>query len=228
MTACRKNLLTGTAAAAMLALAGTSAFAADAPRTYNPPPQQQPAPVAQQVPADWAGFYLGGHGGYAWGDADWTTATPGHDIDGGLGGIHGGYNWQSGNLVAGLEADISGGDVSGSSACVGTCSTELDYLGSVRGRLGWANEVFHIYATGGFAYAGGSVTDTVAGYSEDINPVGGVVGGGAEYKISDALSTRLEVLHYMFEDEDVNGGAENVELDATVARAGLTWHFNTY
>ena len=49
---------------------------------------------AQQV--SWTGLYLGGHLGGGWGSFDDL------DLDGLVGGIHGGYNLQNGNIVYGI------------------------------------------------------------------------------------------------------------------------------
>ena len=89
-----------------------------------------PAPVASYAPAPvftWTGFYLGANAGYGWGEAD---ASP--DVDGFLGGLQAGYNWQgAGPLVFGVEADIQYADVSSS-------VFTLDYFGTVRARIGYA------------------------------------------------------------------------------------------
>ena len=76
------------------------------------------------------------------------------DLKGFIGGGQLGYNWQFTNWVAGLETDLQGiahHDESGSFftvvpqpafpafplASAATVSRSLDYLGTVRGRLGW-------------------------------------------------------------------------------------------
>src|SRR5439155_3708575 len=94
-----------------------------------------PRGPAYQQPLSWSGFYVGLNGGYSWGGADTdlsvatsarvrrftlggtllsdtTTAGPSFftsgssDVDGWLGGIHTGYNVQSGQWVFGIETDI--------------------------------------------------------------------------------------------------------------------------
>ncbi len=59
----------------------------------------------------WNGFYLGLTYGYATGWADVSSRGSAFDIDitGGNGTAFAGYNWQFGNAVAGLEADIGTG-----------------------------------------------------------------------------------------------------------------------
>jgi len=50
----------------------------------------------------WAGPYLGGNLGYAWGSVDNNPTKP----SGFAGGVQAGYNWQNGPWVFGVEGDI--------------------------------------------------------------------------------------------------------------------------
>src|ERR1700710_645476 len=86
--------------AAALIAAGwtTSAKASDLP--YG---SRAPYTVNQPLNAySWAGPYLGGNIGYAWGSVDRNPTNP----SGFVGGVQGGYNWQTGPWVFGLEGDI--------------------------------------------------------------------------------------------------------------------------
>ena len=73
------------------------------------------APLAPAViPYNWTGFYVGANVGYAWGPWNASASqiifdpSTTHDpkVDGWLGGLQAGYNWQSGRWVFGLEGDI--------------------------------------------------------------------------------------------------------------------------
>ena len=110
----RKLLLAGTAIAVVMA-AG-SAGAADLSRpVYKAPP---PIPVFS-----WTGWYVGVHVGGAWGTKEWsdpitfdgfaTTTSPdatlnNYGVNGFLGGLQIGYNYQSGPWVWGVEARPAG------------------------------------------------------------------------------------------------------------------------
>lgn len=104
-----------------LALVGlaAAASAADVPARVS-------APAPAFVPAlSWAGFYVGAHGGYGWGDKEARVGSNccvvfpldltnrvfprsiGARRDGPAGGAQAGYNIQVGRYVAGLEADVS-------------------------------------------------------------------------------------------------------------------------
>jgi opacity protein-like surface antigen len=165
----KAQLLAGAAIAALIA-AGP-ALAADLPL-------KAPPPVVAAW--NWSGFYIGGHGGYGWGRSPQTDISdpfftgkfptfnvPGFDPKGFLGGVHAGANWQTGSIVAGLEADLSFTDIRGSSLSIPTPdvspfatstgsaahSGTFDLLGSGRARLGYlVSPNVLLYGTGGLAW----------------------------------------------------------------------------
>jgi opacity protein-like surface antigen len=116
----RQGFRTGIAGLAASALAAGAAGAADlavqAPVYKAPPP-----PVSS-----WAGFYVGGHGGYAWDSTAANAPTLPQSLQqdnaqlgnldahpkGGIFGGQAGYNWQFGSIVAGVEGDYSAADLS--------------------------------------------------------------------------------------------------------------------
>ncbi len=89
-------------AVAFLGIIG-SAVAADI-RPAQPMFMPAAAPVAQ----GWSGFYIGANGGGGMGTGSSAFAigavpfaTVSNSLSGALGGVHGGYNWQSGAVVYG-------------------------------------------------------------------------------------------------------------------------------
>ncbi|HKM55194.1 MAG TPA: hypothetical protein VJY33_17425 [Isosphaeraceae bacterium] len=124
----KKLLLTGVA---FTALVTGSAMAAD---------QAAPAfrrPVLVEAPFSWSGFYIGIQGGAGWGATDLnqtsvavsglgfpTPATPvtnfesaSYPLNGWHGGGTAGYNWEIGQLVLGVEGDISAANINGRGNC---------------------------------------------------------------------------------------------------------------
>src|SRR3954466_13943501 len=95
----RRVLLTTTA---LLAVAATTAVAADLPRAM---PAKAPAYVP--VGYNWTGFYVGINGGYGWGRSRWSSFGASADPAGGMIGGTVGYNWQAmgSPWVFGLEGD---------------------------------------------------------------------------------------------------------------------------
>ena len=80
------------------------------------PLKAPPLPVAVY---NWTGFYVGGNVGYSWGHSSTTTTfydgntgtllsagAAGFNMDGAIGGVQAGYNWQRDKWVFGIEADI--------------------------------------------------------------------------------------------------------------------------
>ncbi len=181
-----------------------SANAADMYRAPDGPGGYKDGPY---VPvAVWTGFYVGVNGGYGWSEYSDQLAGAGYfggvAPAGGFGGGQIGYNWQGilhPHLVLGVEADIQGSGIkdSGTDKFNNTYSSELDYFGTVRGRVGYAVDRALVYFTGGFAYGGVK--------NENVLPAGGplvydisrtatgyVLGGGLEYKITPAWSVKGE------------------------------------
>ena len=92
-----------------------------------------------------------------WGNSDWDAATgsSSHDTSGALVGGTIGYNYQVGQAVFGIEGDIDWTNIRGSSSavpCTTSCETSNSWLGTVRGRIGYAFDRFMPYITGGVAF----------------------------------------------------------------------------
>lgn len=198
------------------------AFAADLPMA-PPPPVEAPA----YVPAfTWTGFYVGANAGYAFGQADIDEAVSEVDeADGFVGGGQVGYNYQFGNFVLGAEADLS---YFGLEAEDGDFGLEANWLGTIRGRVGYAFDRLMVYGTGGVAFSdiGYAVPDTGDGDDDDDTQIGWTVGGGVEGMITENISAKLEYLYVNFSDEDQFG--EETDLDAHVIRAGLNYKFSGF
>jgi outer membrane immunogenic protein len=163
-----------------------------------------PAPVTS-----WEGWYIGLNAGAAWQNATWgydgivespsdRSWRPSGAKVGFIGGGQIGYNWQRGNFVYGLEADISG--LTGKATAPplfppagskgNALEARISWLSTFRARAGWlVNLNTMVYATGGLAVGGVNDTLAVNGLSASGNAiksasktrVGWTVGGGIEY-----------------------------------------------
>jgi outer membrane immunogenic protein len=197
----------------LLATAGGLAMApgAHAADMQLKAPAFQPPP-----PATWTGWYIGAHAGVNWQQANsinnysTTSANVAHtDGSGFIGGGQIGYNWQHGNSVFGLEGDISwlGGGGSASTASSGkignAVSNKVDWLSTVRGRMGLAVGDTMVYATGGVAFGHAtnsqspfetSIGNVLHTKSEAKTKVGWVVGGGIEHMWDQHWTVGLEGL----------------------------------
>jgi outer membrane immunogenic protein len=248
-----KSLLLGAVA---LAIYSTSALAADLPSRAAPPLYVEPPAFT------WTGIYAGANAGYAFNghQSDTITAndaiaapglaggfvapyTSNHD-SGFTGGLQIGYNYEfehafgTGGLVVGVETDAAYTGLSNESDTFGTAGDDtrfrsrLDYVGTLRGRLGYAFGNFLVYGTGGLAYGGvtNSTSISAAGAtiysgSQDQIHAGYAYGGGVEYALpvdsfvnffhTSAVSIKAEYIHY-------NLGTSSYYVPATIAASSFT------
>jgi outer membrane immunogenic protein len=182
-----------------LAAAG-GAQAADLPtKMQGPPVFVPPAP-------SWEGLYVGLNAGAYWHHSDYNNAI-GYDSStnntGFIGGGQIGYNWQHGNFVYGVEADISGltgsGNAShGTTSIAKSITTRINWLSTFRGRFGLAVNDTMAYVTGGLAVGG--VKNELINFSgpttksESKTRVGWVIGGGIEHMWTRNWTVGLEGL----------------------------------
>ena len=225
----KRILLAGVGVLALASLAN----AADLPRqmyTKAPPPMVAPY-------YNWTGFYLGINGGGAWGTSNWSS-TGDFDVSGGMIGGTIGYNWQTGPWVFGLEGDVDWASVKGTTNNVGClgggCSSENTWLGTARGRVGYAFDRWLVYGTGGAAIADLKDTYTSPTFAFVAAPGattwGWTAGGGVEYAVADHWTVKAEYLHVGFGNRTVDnlstfgyGLVFKDRLD--IARVGINYKF---
>ncbi|HUS56292.1 MAG TPA: outer membrane protein [Thermohalobaculum sp.] len=188
--------------------------------------------TASASPFEFAGFYAGAHAGYSDASADFSTGAL--SDKGSMGGLQAGYNFVNGNLLWGIEADISltGADPKGAcpfNAGV-TCEVQSGPMGTLRGRLGYAMDDWLIYVTGGAA-ASRFELNTVAPGGQDSGLHGWTIGIGAEYLLGDIVGVTLE---YRYMDFGGFGGIESelrdptgadIDVDMHVIMGGINFHF---
>jgi outer membrane immunogenic protein len=212
------------ASAGVLALGLVSASAADLPR-HRPMPAKAPVYVPPPV-WNWTGFYVGLNGGGGFGRSDFSAPFPtgSFDTSGGLVGGTLGYNYQMDNVVLGFEGDIDWSDIRGSAACAGTnCETRNNWLGTARGRLGYAFGDFMPYVTGGLAV--GDIKSSIAGVGDtDETKAGWTAGGGIEAHISGPWSAKLE---YLYVDLGRGGSVlgSDSKFQTNIVRVGVNYKF---
>ena len=165
----------------------------------------------------WIGPYLGGNLGYEWGSTSNNPTRP----SGIAGGIHGGYNWRSGQFVFGAEADIQ---LAAANDTFAPWKFSNPWFGTVRGRAGYAMGSLLLYGTAGLAF--GELSGQTFGLvSESHTNLGWTAGVGAEAAIYGRWSAKIE---YLFVDLASGTfavtGASN-GLSANIFRAGVNYHF---
>ena len=233
-----RTLLLSSAALCAISISST-ALAADLPETIIP------ETIIPDVSAhNWGGIYLGVHlgigglitdGTFEASDESTSDAVNNGALSnmGPLVGAQVGWNFQNGNAVFGVEGDISLFDIDKTredqSNSTGA-EYDNDYLATIRGRVGWADDDTLIYMTGGVAFMGGTYTHESDSISVDA--VGGVVGMGIEWAATSRTSVKVEGLYLFFDDStslatlpDADSGDFFEFEDAVVARVGVNHQF---
>lgn len=219
----------GGIAVALLAGAAACGPAAAADLGGGPPQAWQPVAQARS-PYNWTGLYLGATYGYASGTTTVTSPLGGFDLDqsGGMGTIHGGFNYQAGQIVLGMEVDVGGLGTHGGSAGlgVGNVTSDLNWTASVRGRAGYlVAPALLVYATGGAAWADFDITANGVKQAQTFS--GFQLGGGAELKLDHNWSVRVEYIYTGLGAEQIDhaGLVNTYEPDLHTVRAGLSFKF---
>ncbi len=157
-----------------------------------------------QAGADWNGIYVGGHVGGAIGEAFFDSDTITQSDAGALAGLQAGVDFDQGNFVWGIVADISFTDVEieeypNSSDHV----WKPEILASVRGRIGMkfgADQSTLLYGTGGIGIINGQLTSSSASQTSRETVYAPVVGIGVEHKVGPGWSVFAEGLAYLADD----------------------------
>jgi opacity protein-like surface antigen len=199
------------------------------------------APSLPPAVHNWSGFYAGLNAGIAWGSFNPVTSTAPDGVIGTLttplvnaagnqaarpfgfgGGVQGGYNWQSGNWVAGIEGDIDYLYLnfhartfvpfvlpSTNVVAINTYAN-ANWVATLRPRLGWTTGNWLFYFTGGPAVTkyddkftldvADRIGDFALAQSGVLNAtrLGYTFGGGIERAIGDNWSVKAEYLHFGF------------------------------
>jgi outer membrane immunogenic protein len=224
----KKTLLATTALVA--AAVAVPAGAADMRPAFKAPP-----PIVRPACAQFGGFYVGANVGwahydYSWNDQNgWANGQLEEDAIGlapdaihttkfgWAAGIGGGFNWQTGCTVWGVEIDYMWADAKAEKAhLVGSetrdelfaVRSKLNGIGFLRTRLGVVVDNVLLYVTGGFAVARFDrdwfhleldENDPPEGFSSNKTRWGGVVGVGAEWAWTPNVSLKTEFLYAKFD-----------------------------
>lgn len=225
----------GIAAGAILA-STLAVHAADISR------QSYKAPL-YSAPADfnWTGLYIGINGGYGFGSSHHNfdvvgTTTGSYDISGAVAGLTVGYNWQLGRWVYGVEGDFDWSGIKGTAPCPGpgfTCGTDSTWLGTARGRFGYAFDRWLPYITAGAAFGNIKATidpSSAAFPGASATRIGWTGGAGVEYALWQSWSVKAEYLYVSLGDMDCATGcsgigADKVGFKASLVRGGINYRF---
>jgi outer membrane immunogenic protein len=257
-------------ASALLSLIGAPVLAADLPlRAAPPPPEPPPSWTGFYIGANggwgWSSvdtaFVPDPLGAFiAVGDlagpSTFNTST-----NGGVFGGQIGYNWQIGNWVLGVEGDFDAASISGTQSSIGgspntpgipttnvvSATQKIDWLASIRARIGvlWGPGL--LYFTGGGAWEEVKNDQVVSVFGDTATSTfsstrsGFVIGGGYEWQVAQHWTVRGEYLFYDFGGTNTSSltlpdcnlatpGACNVTLttgknDISVGRIAINYKF---
>ena len=216
---------------------------------------------------NWTGFYLGAEGGGGWATSTSTvvsnpatsafpsgTVLSPVDYSGVLGGFYAGGNYQINQFVIGIDGDYNWSGLTGSGSdlspipgngSVVHSSDKMNWVSTVTGRLGYANNNWLFFAKGGWAWAGfngTSFTDTATGalsstgFSSSTRN-GWTLGGGLEWGLAAHWSAKLEYDYVQFDTANFTDTSTNVTTGGVgvfprsatsylnILKAGLAYRF---
>ena len=233
----KRILLTATS---LLAIAAATSAAQAADLTAPVYKAAVPAPVY-----NWTGIYIGANGGYGWGQQDPLNVITNRfdeiaiNFNGGVLGGTAGAQIQLGHVVLGFEADLDWANIKGNAIVTPTifgvpqafslnATTTMDRAGTARARIGYAQDNYLFYVTGGLAILGAhtdvaTVTGVPCGAlgilqcSGTNKRIGGTAGLGVEYGFTPNWSAKVEYLY-------VTAVALEVS-HVNMVRAGINYRF---
>jgi outer membrane immunogenic protein len=191
---------------AMSAQAADMNYGSRAPYTVNQPLNAY----------SWAGPYIGGNLGYAWGSVENNPTKP----SGFAGGVQAGYNWQSGPWVFGVEGDLQ---ATGADDTFAPWKFSNPWFGTVRGRAGYAFNNIYLYGTGGLAF--GELRAETFGLSETHTNAGWTVGGGVELGLVQNWTAKIEYLYVDLSNSNFSITGVSNGYRFGLVRAGVNYHF---
>ena len=142
-----------------------------------------------------------------------------------VGGAHAGYNWQSNSWVYGVETDISGMHLNSAmntalsnGLTAASTNADIDWYGTLRGRLGWTQGSALFYGSAGLAYGREQLNSSMSMPSGPLSlststssvKTGWVAGGGMDY-----LWTPSVIVGVQYQYVDL--GSVNLASSATIA-----------
>jgi len=181
-------------------------------------------PGIVETSTSWDGPFIGVFGGYGWGSTDLEDTLDDFDApepEGWLLGVNAGVNFTlTDGIIAGVVGDIAWSNMEESvDFGLGSYSSNVDWLGSVRGRLGFDGGAFMPYLTAGLAFAHNEIEafDGDLSASDDQTHVGWTVGAGVEFAATENLS--IDLLYRYSDYGDATYTVGPIEGDV-----GLTSH----
>lgn len=215
-------------------LTWTTAQAADlGDRIYTKAPAQNASDIY-----DWSGWYVGAHAGFDWGRArvsdNGVLTESSVPMDGAIGGVLAGVNWQRDALILGLEADIGASALRGHGTIAAVVPIvpnqyDVDLSGNIRGRMGFAVVPrTMLFAAAGVALANFEFHENSGPNSVKSVLTGWSAGAGVDHAFTNNLIGRFEYLYAVYGNRNFNVSPTdvyNIGFRTQTVRGALIWKF---
>ncbi|MCF3641527.1 porin family protein [Rhizobium sp. TRM95111] len=197
-----RTLITSILATTLSVAAFQAAHAADA---IDDVPAAPAAEYSEPVVGNWSGAYAGGTASWQRGDFDQQGDKRANGLGG---GVYGGYNMQSGQLVYGGEADLNYSAIDSSH---NGRNAEQGLNGSLRARVGVDMNPVLVYGTAGVAASNAEMEDGTS--SDDNTHVGWTAGAGVEGFVTNNITARVEYRYTDYNSKTYNLNSGDVKSD---------------
>lgn len=197
-------LRTSIAALALAAVPALATVPAVAGSLAEPAPIPVVEPVIVEITPLWAGGYIGAQVGYNWGDSGTS-----YDGETWIGGVNAGWLGQSDAFVYGVEGEYNWGD------------EDLNGIGLIKAKLGYATGPALLYAVGGGAYGDADIIPSGGTTSKGYTDWGWMIGAGVSYMVTDAVFVGGEVDYMQWDEFDDSG----VDVDGTALTVRIGYSF---
>lgn len=211
-----KSLLAAVAAVAMSASVSVSA---------DLPALRRAAPI--YAPLYWGGLYVGLNAGGGWFDTGAAASGLSNKLNGFVGGVQVGYNYQIGQFVVGIEGDGQFTSQRRSDTIAGVgIDQRVTNFETARLRAGFTVGSVLLYGTGGAGWVSYKIDAGSLG-SSSVNKSGWAVGGGAEWMFARNWSVKAEYLRVDTGNVTVTmlGVPVSARGREDVGRVGVNYHF---
>lgn len=198
------------------------------------------APVVGVVQGNWDGGFVGVFGGGALADLEFPVFAGPESLlfsvspEGWQLGVDAGFNFSLGRgLVLGVVGDLAWADITdgiGGFGPMGSFSSTVDWLGSLRARVGYDAGNYMPYLTAGLAAAHNTIAISgglegpeapIETLSNDQVHIGWTIGAGVEFAVADNLSIDAS---YRYNDYGTADYAFPLAPEAGELGLGLTSH----
>ncbi|WP_052951453.1 outer membrane protein [Devosia soli] len=170
---------------------------------------------------NWDGPFVGVFGGYEHGT---VTSPITFDLNGAMLGVNAGTNFTLENgVVLGVVGDIAWSNASDPDVIAPPGAFDVNWFGSVRGKVGYDAGAFMPYLTGGLAIAGGKLTASTGDVVASNAHYGWTLGAGVEVKATENIGIDVS---YRYSDYGARAyGVTDWKFATHQITAGVNWHF---